>query len=196
MALLANKITTKQIDEGYQSLLQALVSRRTALEEILKKAESGIKKAPSGSLRIVDKKTYVQYYQITQKGDTQGKYIKKDNMKLAAALAKKDYDKKVVKTIEKEIKEIIKLEKAMNSIEEIYDSLPPRRRELVDPYVMSDKQYVEAWLSYKYEGKGFWNNDTEYYTGKGERVRSKSEIIIADMLDKKGIPYRYECPLF
>lgn len=28
-----------------------------------------------------------------------------------------------------------------------------------------------------------------------ERVRSKSEVIIADILNQEGIPYRYECPL-
>ena len=29
----------------------------------------------------------------------------------------------------------------------------------------------------------------------GERVRSKSEMIIADRLFVNGIPYKYECPL-
>ena len=28
----------------------------------------------------------------------------------------------------------------------------------------------------------------------GERVRSKSEVIIADALERSGIPYKYECP--
>lgn len=31
---------------------------------------------------------------------------------------------------------------------------------------------------------------------KGERVRSKSELIIADILSKEGVPYRYEYPLY
>lgn len=31
---------------------------------------------------------------------------------------------------------------------------------------------------------------------KGERVRSKSEVIIADMLNRKGISYRYEYPVY
>jgi predicted nuclease of restriction endonuclease-like RecB superfamily len=30
---------------------------------------------------------------------------------------------------------------------------------------------------------------------RGERVRSKSEVIIADRLLISGIPYKYECPL-
>ena len=35
----------------------------------------------------------------------------------------------------------------------------------------------------------------EYTTDKGEQVRSKSELIIANLLSKLGIPYRYEAPL-
>ncbi len=30
---------------------------------------------------------------------------------------------------------------------------------------------------------------------RGERIRSKSEKIIADTFDRNNIPYRYECPL-
>ena len=36
----------------------------------------------------------------------------------------------------------------------------------------------------------------ELYTAKGERVRSKSEVMIADLLNKETIPYRYEYPLY
>ena len=36
----------------------------------------------------------------------------------------------------------------------------------------------------------------EIYTNKGERVRSKSEKIIADMLNRYEIPYRYEYPIY
>ena len=35
----------------------------------------------------------------------------------------------------------------------------------------------------------------ELFTTKGERVRSKSEVLIADSLNRLGIPYRYEYPL-
>jgi hypothetical protein len=33
------------------------------------------------------------------------------------------------------------------------------------------------------------------FTTNGERVRSKSEVLIADTLKRFGIPYRYEYPL-
>ena len=35
----------------------------------------------------------------------------------------------------------------------------------------------------------------EYYTRKGLRVRSKSEVIIADILDELYVPFLYEKPL-
>ena len=39
------------------------------------------------------------------------------------------------------------------------------------------------------------NNRTEFYTRKGERVRSKSELIIAEELQRYQVPYLYEKPL-
>ena len=38
-------------------------------------------------------------------------------------------------------------------------------------------------------------DDTKIYSDRGERVRSKSEKIIADKLCKENIMYRYEYPL-
>lgn len=48
--------------------------------------------------------------------------------------------------------------------------------------------------SVQYEGKIFEEGTAVIYTNRGERVRSKSEKIIADMLSLKGVPYRYEAP--
>lgn len=48
----------------------------------------------------------------------------------------------------------------------------------------------------EYEPGVFGEDDrTEFYTILGERVRSKSEKIIADELYRYNIPYRYEMPL-
>ncbi len=63
------------------------------------------------------------------------------------------------------------------------------------PIELPDDEYIAQWQAYEYEKKPFRDNDTEFYTDLGERVRSKSEIIIANTLLKMKIPYRYECPL-
>lgn len=66
---------------------------------------------------------------------------------------------------------------------------------MVDSRIMSDKEYVNQWSTQIYSGKDFEEGQAEIYTEKKERVRSKSEKIIADMLYHKNIPYKYECPV-
>ncbi len=60
---------------------------------------------------------------------------------------------------------------------------------------MSDEEFIKKWLEVEYKGKPFGEDENIILTEKGERVRSKSEKIIADKLYSLGIPYRYEHPL-
>ena len=80
--------------------------------------------------------------------------------------------------------------------EQIYESLHQERQKLITPIVETNEQFIKKWENIVYEKKNFPPNYPEYYTNKGERVRSKSEIMIADALDKAGVPYRYEYPLY
>lgn len=63
-----------------------------------------------------------------------------------------------------------------NSIENEYVNLVMARRRLIEPIEKSVDSIIADFNSIKYEGKPFEDEDyTEYYTIKGERVRSKSE---------------------
>lgn len=73
--------------------------------------------------------------------------------------------------------------------------MSPSRKKMVDARIISDKEYVNQWSAKIYSGKDFAEGQAEIYTEKKERVRSKSEKIIADMLYHKKIPYKYECPI-
>lgn len=48
----------------------------------------------------------------------------------------------------------------------------------------------------EYKGKDFQEGTPVILTEKGERVRSKSEKIMADYFLRHRIPYKYECPLY
>ena len=78
----------------------------------------------------------------------------------------------------------------------MYGELPPARKNLVESFLMSDKQYIEDWEKITYEGKDFEEGSQEIYTERGERVRSKSEKIIADKLFLQNISYHYERPIY
>ena len=69
------------------------------------------------------------------------------------------------------------------------------KRLLVKPPYVSDKEYIAKWQNQEYVGLSFRDDAPEFYTRKGLRVRSKSEVIIADMLDEASIPFLYEKPL-
>ena len=62
--------------------------------------------------------------------------------------------------------------------------------------MLPEEEFVQRWENVEYYGKEFKEGTPEIYTLKGERVRSKSEMMIADALNKRGIPYRYEYPIF
>lgn len=60
---------------------------------------------------------------------------------------------------------------------------------------VSDDEYANMWANKSFIGKAY-NDQLPYYeTDNKERVRSKSELNIANALYKYGIPYKYECPL-
>ena len=129
------------------------------------------------------------------KTDKRGKYIKKKNINRVKSIAQRDYIQKIKKSAESELIAINKLiDKRTDTIETLYDRQITARRDLTSPIVMSDEEYARRWQETDYYHKPNTPSDT-YISMKGERVRSKSELIIANILDLLGIPYHYEYPL-
>ena len=181
--------------EEFKDLLE---TRKKKLQQIKKNKEKTLKKVPEGYLRICKSGNKTQFYHRTNPKDFNGKYIRSEEVEFAKKLAQKDYDSHVLKAAEKEIYAIDKyLSYVPNNVaEEIYETLHPERQKLVIPITLTDEKYVENWLSEEYERKSFYEDLPELYTANRERVRSKSEIIIADTLLREGIPYKYEKPLY
>lgn len=166
-----------------------------ALQERIKKS---LAIAPEGNLRISNSRGNSQFYCYTNPKDTVGKYIKKKETALIKALAQKDYDRKVLDKVEEYLIQLEMLEKitAEVDIKIEYEKLHEARKKFVVPYEISDEEYVKQWKSISYEGKEITGCNAEIITENGERVRSKSEKIIADKLKYMGIPYRYEYPVY
>ena len=172
--------------------------RIVLLEGIIKEKKRDLEKVPKGHLNIARSGKRLQYYYKDGSQDNKRIYIKKENVALLKALCQKDYDEKVLDAAEKEYKCLNSLYKCYQkgTCEELYEKLHADRRNFVTPIVLSDEEFIAKWQGESYKEKGFLANTPEYYTDKGERVRSKSEILIANALNKYGIPYKYEAPLF
>ena len=181
-----------------QNVIKSLKEEEKGLTLLIIRLEQSLSSAPEGTLRISRNRGTASYYLRTEEGDTNGTYIKKQEEKLAKALAQKDYDMKLLEKVKKRrnrIQGFLRLYEA-EQLEDLYTNLSPERQSLVNPYCLPDDAFIKQWEQQTYEGKGFEENVPEILTEKGERVRSKSEKILADKFYMKGIPYHYELPLY
>ena len=171
-----------------------LESRIYNLKQIIKKKEEELSVVPEGSVHICQSGNRIQFY---LKKDGRRIYLKESQSKLVEKLIRKDYDQKVLAAAKKELKELEKLSKnyPKTTCEEIFEKLHEERKRVVNSIWVPDQEYVEQWEAEEYVKKGFREGAPEYYTNKGERVRSKTEILIANALEKHKIPYHYEKPL-
>lgn len=158
--------------------------------ESIKKSISTAQNKSSEMLYCRKIRGYYQYYVGKE-------YVsKKKNEKRIQMLALQEYREKLNPLLEKATRH---LKEALNSLEhlnEAYTRMHVGKQVLFEPDVMPVEKRIRDFRNVTYERMGFAENDkTEYYTHRGERVRSKSEKIIADELDRQGIPYHYERPL-
>ena len=172
-------------------LYEQLIKREHWLRDLKQNLETSIQNAPSGNLKIINCRGVEQYYLDSAETRTSypnGKYLRKSDFELAGKLAQRNYDEKLLSEVEKQLKNIQNIIKKYEKqeivqVEElysVYDRMSPSRKKMVDSRIMSDKEYVNQWSAQIYSGKDF--------AEKKERVRSKSEKIIADMLYHKKIP--------
>ncbi|MCR5735463.1 MAG: hypothetical protein K6G22_12730 [Lachnospiraceae bacterium] len=180
-----------------KEIIVRLQMRAVILKKAIAKAKKDTGPYPEGNLRISSNKKQVRYYHITRKGDTQGKYIEREHRDIAAALAQNEYNKQFLKKAEHELAMIERTISQFSRVntDMIYENLSIHRRNLIRPYILTDELYAAEWQSRIIRENPYMPENRIYDTRKGERVRSKSEAILADMLYELGIPYHYEKPL-
>lgn len=187
------KLKQKSPNES-ATLLQLRLSE---LETLKERCLSDISNSPDGYIRIQKRGKSFQYYLRLDPKDFKGKYVPKSEHTIVKQILQRDYSSLLINEISKEIN-LIKsfLEKYLpNSLENIYGSFSPQRKEFITPYVISEEEYARKWSTMDYTSLGFFEGEPELYTSSGLRVRSKSEILIAEALARHNVPFRYEYPL-
>lgn len=180
---------------GLNRFRERIQARINTLDNLIKRKEKVLKNTPIGAFYICRRRQYVQYYLIDEQGTKS--YISKDKMDLIKSLAQRDYDRDVLELAinEKALLEHLLSKYPKVTMEEYYESLVDSRRELINPIWLTDQEFIERWGRTPFESKKSDASEFGIVTNKGERVRSKSEKMIADRLTQLGIPYRYEAKL-
>ena len=180
------------------ALVKDMVGCINSLREHIGNTKKRLLKAPAGTLRISKNHNKLQYYHRKWEGDSCGKYLTRKDHPIAQKLAQKDYDERLLKVLEEQLKSIEQFLKNYDPAapQKVYENLSDPRKALVKPEFLTDEEFVKRWLSEPYNKLGFKKDDPEFYTTRGERVRSKSEVIIAEALARHNVPYRYEYPIY
>lgn len=146
---------------------------------------------PQGSLRCTSSNGTDQFY-------INGSYISKKKVELVTKVAQREYYEKLVPVLEDAIQKLSSVVALYDNhmMERCFDEQCEARKKMVRPFNQTIDMKVKAFMKQEYEPGGFSDEDmTEFYTHKGERVRSKSELIIAGELNRYDVPYHYEMPL-
>ena len=148
------------------------------LQELISQIERNQGDRISGKLRISTTEGRTRYYQHFPKEDGKEKasrYLKAEDMDIARQLAQQEYEEQLLR--------------------DLFQNLHEARKLLVSPLVDDDETYVAKWLDRQYSPGTFAEDAPHLYTSSGIRVRSKSEIIIADTYSRLKIPSLYENPI-
>ena len=194
------------------TLTALLKARRQELQKVLDFKLKTQKSVPQGHLRIVHPTDGrpPQFYHITDSKDFNGTYIPRTQTQFIKKLAQKDYDLKLIKLLQIQLRALDKLMATTitpissnadvttvtdTKITQLYSKMNSTRQSLVTPVTLTDAQYIEEWQDVTWQGRPLSDDTPNFTTARDERVRSKSEVIIADTLNRLPIPYRYEYPL-
>lgn len=177
-----------------EEIVKLMKERANILTRAIEEAKLESGPYPDGHLRISVSGHNARYYWVSQNSDKLGEYIKKENRSIIPELAKKDYNQQFIVDATEELK---RLKKAIawfskSNADLSYQKLSAQRQKLITPYIITDQLYANAWQTQNVKTNPYLEEKLVYDTKRGEKVRSKSEAIIANILYDLHIPYFYE----
>ena len=183
-----------------KSIIRELVKLESDLTNLVSILSVKPELKAKGSLICYERGDTVEYQHLLEDGSRV--YIGKDNRNLLVSLAQKKHYLKMIDAAQREIKQIDRCLKALQSdrgisdIDDVYPSLHKGIQNLSGSFTITDDGYAVKWLKDNLKGStGKKQLTGELETSRGDKVKSKSEVIIADRLDLAGVPYVYEYTL-
>lgn len=166
------------------------------LEKSVRKNKRYIGAVPEGRLRITLCRGNYQYH-FKPAGEKKERYIPKSQNDVVRKIAQNGYDEKMLKQIQQTRNTIDRFLKDYNPAaeKEIYEKMGGGRKELINPAILPTEEFIEKWYRDYPGSQNCYYEEGKYITDRGERVRSKSEVLLANLFYGKGIPYQYEANL-
>lgn len=185
-----------------KSILKKIQNEMNTLENMLRKIEEFQKQEPNGNLKIQKRGKRIDYYIELKNNETntwERKYIAKSDRSLIPELARKQYYKILRPLVEHNYKALKKFveEYRPEIMEQVYVNLSDERKKLIQPIETPKDEIIKRWKEEVYEPNDYFAEKLIFETEQGDLVRSKSEVIIANILyqHRGDLLYKYERPL-
>lgn len=164
--------------------------------QLIKRFEAELSFLPEGSLNRKIERNKISYYHYTvsDSGIKKQKYISNEKKQLRDLLNRKRFLLASIRLLKNNNCAIDKFISSYCSYDptEIASILP---MELENLSVHSNIYNPKLWANEKYDKSALYPERLIYTTINGTKMRSKSEAIIAGVLESNDIPYRYEAAL-
>jgi len=179
-------------------IINMLIEARNDLEIAKKRLDKLISNGLKDQVNMKRIKGNIYIYKRTDSSQTNGTYIRKDNVKEIKPLIQKLYNTKLLEAVVEEQRQIDQciaiLRKTDTSQEAVLKNIPSEMHRYVNTDVFNDRDVVEEWRREVYMGHNPVRFEKAFKTSNGDMVRSKSELIIAETLKAFKVPYIYERP--
>ncbi len=190
-------MTQFELNQMIVTIQEELEKEQQEIKQISKKLQT----APSGKLLVAKNKKSVQFYQRVGKGEDGRIYLSRKDETTIRRLAQKRYEESLLARQKENFHVLSKVLPLLQKIEDphdVFSKMPAAIQPYITPIYPTRAGYVQHWLTDKTDlpsNANFHPENCIYLTENGEKVRSKSEMTIANLLRAMQLPYQYEKPL-
>ncbi len=186
-----------------KALIPNLETHIIDLNETIRILENSLVSAPNGKKTFKETNGTPRFYRLQP--NLPDEYLGKDKEPLIRALAQKRYNIELLDALIWEKNTLVRTTNNLKSnrrhktAAQVWDDFPEPLKPYVTPNKWTDEFHIQKWITDiddEFNYRKVVNNNDTFYTLRGEHVRSKSEILIADRLYHEGIPYHYEKTLY
>lgn len=161
----------------------------------LEQCEKIISVSPAGHLKCSRRADRRSYYVVSsQSGRRKARYIRTGDIELAEGLAMRDHCLRKRNILNDDLD---LLKKFLNGYDPFPDATASKQGNPDHLILIKDRlsfrgAFAKDWQTAEYAKNPVRPEGLKYRTMSGVKVRSKSEVIIADQLFGRGVPFRYE----
>lgn len=179
---------------GIITIHERMEAEHLRLDNQINSIKTQLKHLPPGKLICSHTGKYSKWYQSD--GHTKS-YITKEKRELAEALAIKKYLSLLLEDLENEKRAIeyyLKHSSFHGKAEELLTN-ESEYKNLLKPYFTPLSEELSNWVKESYEHNPLYPEQLIHTGASGNKLRSKSEVMIDMALCVHQIPFRYECAL-